>query len=172
MVLSTLFWRVRSDAKSDYYLRYICLSVCLSASPFAWNNSPPTGRILVHLRSGTFLKICQESSSLINTNIGNFTYRPKLVWLFLEFFLEWEKFEMKVVEKKSKYNFTSKTFFPPTKSWRLRELQRIRHSLTGHGLQNKIWREKGSIFRQNVEDKNRYRSNIIAYCAGAVICKS
>jgi len=36
-----MFMRVRNIAKSDYYLRYVSLSVC----PSAWNNSAPTVQI-------------------------------------------------------------------------------------------------------------------------------
>jgi hypothetical protein len=41
--LTDVLRRVRKIAKSDYYLRHTCPSVCLSA----WNNSAPTGRIIV-----------------------------------------------------------------------------------------------------------------------------
>jgi hypothetical protein len=48
------FWRVRKIAKSDSYLRDICLSVRPSvrppARPPAWNNAAPTPRI--------FMKFC------------------------------------------------------------------------------------------------------------------
>jgi hypothetical protein len=46
------FRRVRKIAKSDYYLRHVRLSVRLSA----WNNSAPTGRILMKLDIEPFRK--------------------------------------------------------------------------------------------------------------------
>ena len=40
---SNVFRRFRKNAKSDYQLRHVCLSVRLPA----WNNSAPTGRIFM-----------------------------------------------------------------------------------------------------------------------------
>ena len=38
----TSFRRVSKTTKSEYYLRHICLSVCLTVSSSAWNKSVPT----------------------------------------------------------------------------------------------------------------------------------
>jgi len=40
---SAVYWRVRKIAKSDYKLRYVCVSI----RPSAWNNSDPTGQIFM-----------------------------------------------------------------------------------------------------------------------------
>jgi len=40
-------------AKSNYYLRHVCPSVCVSA----WNNSDTTGRILMEFDIRSFVKI-------------------------------------------------------------------------------------------------------------------
>ena len=43
VIFLSIFRLVRKIAKSDYWLRYVCLFVCLSA----WNNSSPTERIFM-----------------------------------------------------------------------------------------------------------------------------
>ena len=48
------FRRVRKVAKSDYYLRRVCLSVCLPVRPSAWNNSALIERILIKFDIWTF----------------------------------------------------------------------------------------------------------------------
>jgi len=52
-----VFRRHRKIAKSDCWLRRVCLST--------WKNSAPTGRIFVKLIFEYFSKICRENSSLI-----------------------------------------------------------------------------------------------------------
>jgi len=47
-----IFRRVRKIAKSNYYLRHVCLSVRRSAL----NNSAPTGRILMKFGISLFLE--------------------------------------------------------------------------------------------------------------------
>ena len=42
-----------------------CPPVCLSMRPYAWNNSPPSGRILINFDIWVFSKICPENSSFI-----------------------------------------------------------------------------------------------------------
>jgi hypothetical protein len=43
------FRHVRKTAKSDYWLPHVCLHVCglPCVRPSAWNNSAPTGRIVI-----------------------------------------------------------------------------------------------------------------------------
>jgi hypothetical protein len=60
-----LFRRFRKFAKGGYYLRPVCLPVCLSVRLSAWNNSAPTGRIFMNLLFEYFSKICGEIWSSI-----------------------------------------------------------------------------------------------------------
>jgi hypothetical protein len=47
-------------AKSDYWLRDICLSVYPSIRPSSWNNSTPTGWILEISRLSIFRKFLKK----------------------------------------------------------------------------------------------------------------
>jgi hypothetical protein len=74
-----IFRRVRKIAKSDYSLRHVCLSVCLSA----WNNSAPTGRIFMEFDIWVFfeksLKKIQVSLKSDKNN-GKLTWRPMYIY--------------------------------------------------------------------------------------------
>ena len=61
-VLQRVFRRVRKIAKSDYYLRHVCLSVCLSVCPHGANRLPLDG-FSRNLISEYFSNICWENSS-------------------------------------------------------------------------------------------------------------
>jgi len=84
--------------------------------------------------------------------------------LFREFFLDWEKFELRVVDqkKKSKHNFTSNTFFLSTKFWRLRD-NCTQHFTVRQVTDYKKKRDEKKIsnLRQGDEDKNTYRNNVL-----------
>jgi len=87
--------------------RWLQASSCLSVWLSAWNDSAPPVQIFIH-----FLKICPEKIqvSLTTDNNGNFTWRPFWLYLF-HFFLEWEMFRTKAVEKIKLHILCSATFF-------------------------------------------------------------
>jgi hypothetical protein len=91
---------------------FVCPSVCLSA----WNNSAPTGQILMQFDTWIFSKICWANESLIKI-------RQKLWVLYMmtfshlwqyraKSFLAWEMFQIKVVEKIKTHFLCSITFCP------------------------------------------------------------
>jgi hypothetical protein len=86
----------------------------------------------------SFSKICRESSSLIKTwQEIRVLYMKTYVhlWQYLaKFFLEWEMFWAKVVEKIKTYILCSITFSPKIVSFR-RQFRKISKSQTGHRWQ-------------------------------------
>ena len=71
------FW-VRSDNCEKRLLASLGLAIRLSGRPSTWNNSDPTGRILMKFGIWIFLKICGVISSFINIwqEWWYFTWRP------------------------------------------------------------------------------------------------
>jgi hypothetical protein len=58
------FGGVRKIAKSHYQLRHVCLclSVCLSVCPSAWNNSAPIGQIFMKCYVSIFFENLSRNS--------------------------------------------------------------------------------------------------------------
>ena len=88
-----------------------CLSVCLFVRPSARYNSAPTGRIFSKFATcranSSFGKIWQEQRVFyMNTSIHFWSYLS-------QFFLEWEMFQTKVVEKIKTQIVRQIYFFPP-----------------------------------------------------------
>ena len=102
----------------------VCLSVCLSVWPSAWNNSAPTKRLLEiwHLR--IFWKSIEKKIKL-HYNLTRMTgtlhddpckFKFKLKF-FGQFFLEWEIFQTKVVDKIKAHILGSILFFKVMPLW-------------------------------------------------------
>ena len=99
---------LRKIAKSDYQLRHV--------SPSAWKNSALTCRILMKLDILAFCpKIFLENSSSVKIWQEWWVLYMKTfshLWQYLaEFFLEWEMFEVNVLEKIKRHILRSVTFF-------------------------------------------------------------
>jgi hypothetical protein len=78
---SCCFRCVRKIASSDYYLRYICPSVCLPVRPDGTTLFPLDGVSLSFILQ-YFSKICPENSSFIKNNKKNgyFTWRESYIY--------------------------------------------------------------------------------------------
>jgi hypothetical protein len=77
-----LFRLVRNLWKSIVSFVMLCLSVCPSIRPYAWNSSAPNERIFIKFYIfGYFSKICRNNSSFFNIceNNGYFTWRPMYI---------------------------------------------------------------------------------------------
>ena len=89
-------------------------SVRPSARLPTWNNSAPTGRILMKFDSWVVFEKLSQNSSFIKSdkNNGHFTRRPLEIFLSYvsHFFLEWKIFQMKVVEKIKRHLMFSNVF--------------------------------------------------------------
>jgi len=103
-------------------LRKTTNSIVISVCPSAWNDSVHTGRIFVKFHK-YFSKIFREKLSIIKiwqqrhvlyieTNIRLWSYR-------FHFFLEWEVFQINIVNRIKTYIFMLKFFFQ--KSFRLED---------------------------------------------------
>jgi hypothetical protein len=67
----SVFRRVHKIAKSDYWLRHVCL-----VSPSAWNSSAPTGRVLIKFNIGVFFEHLLRKIQVLlksDNNNGYFT---------------------------------------------------------------------------------------------------
>ena len=88
--------RVRKIAKSDYWFRHVCLSICLSVRPQGTTRLPRNG-FSWNLIFEDFPKICRENSSLFKIWQELRVFYMKTDILFLsylaQFFLEWEMFQ-------------------------------------------------------------------------------
>ena len=58
--LRIVFVHIRKIAKTEGYLRHICLSVRLPA----WNRWAPNGQVFIKFDIGEFLKICRKKLRL------------------------------------------------------------------------------------------------------------
>jgi len=89
------------------------MSVCLAALPPAWNNSAPTGLIIMKFDIWVFfenisnnIKFDQSLTSITGTlHKGRYIF-----WSYLAQFVEWETFQTKVVQK-IKTHFLFNNFF-------------------------------------------------------------
>ena len=98
-------------------LRKATVSFIMSVRPSAWNNSAPTGQILIQFYVWAFFsKMRRENSSLIKILQKQRVLFMKTflrIWKCLaELLLEWEIFQVKVVEKIKTHILCSVTFFP------------------------------------------------------------
>jgi hypothetical protein len=113
-LISVVFTRVGETARKDYYLRHACPSV----RPPAWN-SAANGRILMKFDISVFFEnLLKKSKFRSNIQEKRVLYMKAYghLWYLAEFFLEWEIFKTKVVEKIKTHilffnNFFSRTFF-------------------------------------------------------------
>ena len=84
-------------------LRKATISFITSVCSSAWNNSAPTGRSVMKFNNWAFSKLCRQKWSLIKIREEQrvlYTEMFSHLWQYLdEFFVEWETFEMEVVEK-------------------------------------------------------------------------
>jgi hypothetical protein len=100
--------RVRKIAKSDSFVTSVC--------PSAWNNSAPTGRIFMKFDIWEFFEKSTEKNQVSlkwNKNNGHSYMKTNIhLWQYLaHFFLEWEMFQTKVVEKIKTHILCTVTFF-------------------------------------------------------------
>ena len=99
------------------YEKRLLPSSCLPVPPSVWNNSAPTGRIF--MKFNTWFYFFRKSVKKIqvplkaDNNNEYFTCRPHIhFFLYLaQFFLEWETFQTKVVEKIKTHILCTVTFF-------------------------------------------------------------
>jgi hypothetical protein len=84
--------------------RLISLS-CLSVCPSSWDNSAPTGRIFIKFDFGAFLENLSRKFNFYCylTRIRGTLHEDRYIYTFMivcpQFFLEWEIFRTKFVEK-------------------------------------------------------------------------
>jgi len=102
------FRRVRKISKS--YYSFVSVRLC------AWNNSSPTGRILMKFDIWVLLeKIYEKIRVSLKWDNTNSCFTWRLVYIFLsnrsQFFLEWEMGQTKVVEEIKTHVLCSVTFF-------------------------------------------------------------
>ena len=85
-------------AESVYYLRDFCLSV----RPTAWNNSAPTGQILIKLDIGVYFKNLSRKFKFRVLYVRTYVH----LWIYLAyFFLEWDFFSDKCCRKNQSTHF-------------------------------------------------------------------
>jgi hypothetical protein len=105
-----LFRLVRKIVKNNNYLHHVC-----SSDQMSRNNSAPNGQIFMKLQYwNMFWKSAQKIkvSLKLGKNNGYFTWRPIYIFYHLtQFFLEWEMFQTKFVEKIKTHILCSITFF-------------------------------------------------------------
>jgi hypothetical protein len=99
---STVFRCVHKIAKSNYWLRHVCLAT--------WSNLASTGQVLMKFDIRDFFKNLSEKIQVLlksDKNNGYFTWRVFLhLWYYsAEFILEWYIFQVKAVEKIKIYTF-------------------------------------------------------------------
>jgi hypothetical protein len=112
--LIMVFRRFQKIAKSNYLFRYVCLSVSPSVLPH--------GTTRLSLDEYSWNLICEDFfenlsrkfkfSLKSDKNKGYFTWRSiKILSYLAQFFLEWEMFQTKVVEKIKTHILGSVTVF-------------------------------------------------------------
>ena len=81
--------------------QHLALS-CLSIHPSAWNNSAPTGWIIMNMDIWVFFEKCRENSSFINIWQQKWVLYVKTyghLWYLIPFFLELEMFQKRHCQK-------------------------------------------------------------------------
>jgi hypothetical protein len=91
--------------------KWLLASSCLSLQPTSWNNSAPTGQILMIFEC--FSKIFRKNSNFIRygNNERYFTWRCMYIYdsISKEFFLVWEMFQIKDIEIIKTHTFRQAT---------------------------------------------------------------
>jgi hypothetical protein len=112
------FRLVRIVAKSEYWLRHVCLSISLFARlsfhPSAWNNWAPTGLIFVIFGIWGFLKIRRKNSISIKSDRNKIysTWRPMCTYNASPNSSQNEKFFQTNYVQKIKLHTLFSNFFP------------------------------------------------------------
>ena len=93
-----------------------CLSIRPSVVPSVWDKSAPTGRIFMKFYISVFFRKSVEKNKVLlksDKNYRYFTWRSFNIYDYLaEFFLEWEMFQIKGVQKIKTHILWSVPFFP------------------------------------------------------------
>jgi hypothetical protein len=98
-------------------LRKATICFVMFVRPFASNNLAPAGRILIEFNIWVFFEKLSRKfkfqSYRTRITLGYFTWRQIYTFLshLAQFFLEWERFQTKVVEKVKTHILCSLTFF-------------------------------------------------------------
>ena len=112
-ITNVVFRLFREIAKIDYWLYHV--------RPSTWNNSTPTGRILMKLDIWNLFRNCRENSSFVKIRQEErvlYIHTCSYLWQYLaELFVEWHMFQANTVAKTKTHILCSVIFFKSRRLW-------------------------------------------------------